>query len=75
MSAISGLLGAIGWLQMNSRWDLVTLAAAVATFIYVGIAVVSSIRSDLQARGQRAKADLRVASVKRTTKSRPNPGA
>lgn len=75
MSAINWFLGAIGWLQTNGRGDFVTLTAAVATFIYVGVALVSSVRSDFQARSERAKADLRVASLKRTTKSKTSPEA
>ena len=74
MSAINWLLGAAQWLQMDGRWDLVTLGLALATFIYVGVAVASSIRSDIHARSEQAKANSRVASVKRTvTKSRTGP--
>jgi hypothetical protein len=74
MTAINWLLSAAAWLQTDGRWDLVTLGLAFGTFIYVGVAIASSIRSDIHARGDRAKANARIASVKRTTaKSRPGP--
>ena len=66
MNAIHWLVSAVQWLQTNGRWDLLTLGLALATFIYVGVAVASSIRSDVHARSNRAKAKLRVASLKRT---------
>ena len=64
MSVINWLQCAIAWLQTDGRWDVVTLGLALATFIYVGVAIAISIRSDLRARGDEAKANLRVAAVK-----------
>jgi hypothetical protein len=65
MSIINWLQGVVAWLQTDGRWDLVALGLALATFIYVGVAVSISIRSELQARDDQARANLCVASVKR----------
>ena len=75
MTAISWLLDFAAWLQADGRLDFVTLGLALATLIYVGAAVAGSIRSDIQAWRERVKADLRIASVKRTAaKSRKGTG-
>jgi hypothetical protein len=66
MSIFNWFQDAVAWLQTDGRWDLVTLGLALATFIYVGVAIAISISADLRARGDRAKASLRVAAVKRT---------
>ncbi len=65
MSIITWLQGAVAWLQTDGRWDLVTLGLAFATFIYVGVAVAISIRSEFQTQDDQMKANLRAASVKR----------
>ena len=74
MGIISWFQGVIAWLQADGRWDLVTLGLALATFIYVGVAIAVSIRTELQARDELAQANSRVASVKRTA-SQPNSAA
>jgi hypothetical protein len=66
MAIFNWLQGVVAWLQTDGRWDVVTLGLAFAAFIYVGFAVASSIGSNFRARGDRAKASLRVAAVKRT---------
>lgn len=64
MSVITWFQGAVAWLQSDGGWDLVTLGLAFATFIYVGVAVAISIRSELQTRNDQVTANLRAAPVK-----------
>ncbi len=65
MSIFYWFQSAVAWLQADGRLDLVTLGLALATFIYVAVAVAISIRSDLRARRDQAKANSRIAAVKR----------
>ena len=65
MSIFNWFEGVVAWLQTDGRWDVVTLGLALATFIYVGVAIAISLRADLRARNDQAKASQRVASVKR----------
>lgn len=66
MSIFDWFQAAIAWLQTDGRWDSVTLGLALATFIYVGVAIAISIRPDLRARDDETKASSCVVAVKRT---------